>query len=100
MCTPHGAELLAQASWPDVCPYLADVGQALVLRPGLSHVCPANRVIPALRPDRVLLLMIYHDLVAPCFVCIAEHNATTFQLPVRPGQDIADLASSPPVATG
>jgi hypothetical protein len=59
----------------DVCPDITDVFKALVLAPRLSGIAPAKRVIPAFRPDGVLLLVVHHDLVA---AIVVEHCRPSF----------------------
>jgi hypothetical protein len=54
---------LPQAQWPHIGPYFFDIGQAFWLRPSLANISPTEGVLPVRRPYRVLLFMIYHDLV-------------------------------------
>src|SRR5256885_1244524 len=55
--------LLAQAQRAHVGPHLVDVGQALVLAALFAHLPPASRRLAVRKPDRVLLLVVDHDLV-------------------------------------
>src|ERR1041385_8620748 len=55
--------LLAQAQGAHVGPHLVDVGQALVLAALFAHLPPASRRLAVREPDRVLLLVVDHDLV-------------------------------------
>src|SRR5262245_52959080 len=54
---------LAQAQRPHVRPHLLDVGEAFGLGARLARVAPARRVLAVRGPDRVLLLVVDHDLV-------------------------------------
>src|SRR5262245_20618020 len=52
---------LPQAEWSHIGPYLLDVSEALLLRTALSYVFPAERRLLILRPDGILLFMVYKD---------------------------------------
>src|SRR6266540_1799804 len=52
--------LLPQAEWPHIGPYFFDVGEALRLRATLPYVFPAEWHFLILRPDGILLFMVYN----------------------------------------
>src|SRR5687767_569735 len=54
-------ELLPQAQRAHVRPDFLDIGQALLAGARLPGILPAERVLPARRPDGVLFLVIHHD---------------------------------------
>src|SRR5215207_5592559 len=54
---------LSQAERSHIRPDFLDVGEALGLRAGLAGVVPAERVLAVGGPDRILLLVVDHDLV-------------------------------------
>src|SRR5262249_7674461 len=72
--------LLPQAERPHIRPDLLDIRQALRLGPGLSDIVPTERVLAVGRPDRILLLVVDHDLVdRGVFLIIPVHGSLLSQ---------------------
>src|SRR5437588_156751 len=69
--------LLSEAQGPHVRPDLLDVGEALLLRPLLARVRPAERVLAVCGPDGILLLVVDDHLVdGRVFPLVCAHNSS------------------------
>src|SRR4051794_36455707 len=66
--------LATQAQWPHVCPHLIDVGEALRLDSGFAHLIPTRGYGATVWPDRILLLMVDHNLEDPLVVVIKHRK--------------------------
>ena len=64
----------AQTQWPHVGPDRFDMGQTLLFGAGFSRVFPSGRILAVSRPDRILFLVIYDDLVDR-FVVLFVHRS-------------------------
>src|SRR6516165_1820444 len=47
----------------DVSPYLLNVAQAFLFRPGLTNIGPSERIGPVCKPNRILFFVIDYNLV-------------------------------------
>src|SRR6476620_1027681 len=54
---------LSETERPHIGPHCFDVGEALGSASPLSRIPPPGGILPRRRPDRVLLLVIHHNLV-------------------------------------
>src|SRR5205085_11343458 len=72
------AHRLPQALRPEIRPDLLDVGEAFRLRPAFSGLLPPARQRAVDGPDRVLLLLVPHDVVAAAVVILEHGLAPSF----------------------